>query len=138
MDLSLVSLSVKSQLRLTLSTLMTQTLRFLPSNETESCKPLNRKLIWKCWGTWMAQSIKHPTLDFRWGPDLRGVTSSPMLGSALIVEPAWDSLPPHLCSPTPALYLSLSLSQKKFIILRRMMKSMLLIIFIHGILAYIN
>lgn len=86
----------------------------------------------------MAQSIKHPTLDFRWGPDLRGVRSSPVLGSALIVEPAWDSLPPHLCSPTPALYLSLSLSQKKFIILRRMMKSMLLIIFIHGILAYIN
>ena len=40
------------------------------------------------WGAWVAQSVEHPTLDFGSGHDLRLVKSSPMLGSALSVEPA--------------------------------------------------
>ena len=39
-------------------------------------------------GTWMAQSIKHPTLDFGSGHDPRDVRSSPMSGSVLGIEPA--------------------------------------------------
>ena len=40
----------------------------------------------------MAQSIKHPTLDFGSGSDLRVVRPSPTLGSVLGVEPVYDSL----------------------------------------------
>ena len=50
---------------------------------------------------WGAQSVEHPTLDFSSGHDARVVGSSPVPGSALSVEPAWDSLS-----------LSLSLSKK--------------------------
>ena len=39
------------------------------------------------WGTWVTESVKCPTLDFRPGHDFRVVRSSPMLGSALGVEP---------------------------------------------------
>ena len=42
----------------------------------------------------MAQSVKHPTLDFISGHDLRVLTSSPTSGSVLGEEPAWDSLSP--------------------------------------------
>ena len=38
----------------------------------------------------VAQSVKHVTLDFGSGHDRRVVTQSPVLGSALRVEPAWD------------------------------------------------
>jgi len=37
---------------------------------------------------WVAQSVKHPTLDFSSGHDLRFMISSPMSGSALSMEPA--------------------------------------------------
>jgi len=40
----------------------------------------------------VAQSVKHPTLDFSSGHDLGVVRSSPVLGFALGMEPAWDSL----------------------------------------------
>jgi len=39
-------------------------------------------------GTWAARSVKHPTLELSSGLDLRVVSSSPMLGSMLGVEPA--------------------------------------------------
>ena len=42
-------------------------------------------------GVWVAV-IQHLTLDFGLGHDLRVVGLSPMLGSMLGVEPAWDSL----------------------------------------------
>jgi len=41
--------------------------------------PLKRKAR----GTWVAQSVKHPTLDFSLGLDLRVVSSSPTLGFTL-------------------------------------------------------
>ena len=40
------------------------------------------------WGTWLAQSVKHPTLDFGSGHDLRVMGLSPKLGSMLGKEPA--------------------------------------------------
>ena len=43
-------------------------------------------------GTYVAQSVDCPTLDFGSGHDPRVVGSSPKLGSGLSVEPAWDSL----------------------------------------------
>lgn len=39
-------------------------------------------------GTWVAQRVKHLTLDFGSGHDLRVVSSSPALGFMLDVEPA--------------------------------------------------
>jgi len=38
-------------------------------------------------GTWVAQSVKHPTLDLSSGLDLRVVSSSSELGSTLGMEP---------------------------------------------------
>ena len=39
-------------------------------------------------GTWVAQSIEHPALDFSSGHDPRVVGSSPTFSSVLWVEPA--------------------------------------------------
>ena len=61
-------------------------------------------------GTWMAQSLEHPTLDFDSGHFPRVMGSSPGLGSALSVESAYDSLPLPL---SPACSLSPSLKRKK-------------------------
>jgi len=47
----------------------------------------------------VAQSVKHLTLDFSPGHDFRVMRSSPVLGSMLSIEPAWDSLFP---SPSPS------------------------------------
>ena len=44
------------------------------------------------WGTWMAQSVEHPTLDFGSGHDLRVLGSSPTSNSMLSGESAPDSL----------------------------------------------
>ena len=41
----------------------------------------------------MAQSVECPTLNFGLGQDLRVVRTSPMLGSALDMELAYNSLP---------------------------------------------
>ena len=49
----------------------------------------------------MAHSVEYLTPDFGSGHDLRVVGLSPVLGSALGMEPAWDSI---------SLSLSLSLS----------------------------
>ena len=62
--------------------------------------PLNNSL----WGTWVAQSVEHPTLDLGSGPDLRVEMS---------VQPAWDSL-------SLSLSLSPSVSQKVYYYLRRL------------------
>ena len=51
----------------------------------------------KCWGTWVAQFIKHLTLDFSSGHDLRFVSSNPTSGSILSGECAEDSI---ICSAT--------------------------------------
>ena len=59
----------------------------------------------------MAQSVKHPTLDFGSGHDLMVRELEPHIGlGADRAETAWDSL--SLCS-SPTCGLSLSLSQKK-------------------------
>lgn len=39
-------------------------------------------------GAWVSQSVKHPTLDFSSGHDLRIVRSSPVWHSVLDIEPA--------------------------------------------------
>ena len=57
----------------------------------------------------MAQPVECPALDFSSGHDLRVEESSPTLGSALSMEPAWDSLPTLLCPSTPLVH---SLSNK--------------------------
>ena len=59
-------------------------------------------------GAWVARSIEHQTLDFSSGHDPRVMESSPVSGSLLSMEPAWDSL-----SPSAPLSHSRSLSQKK-------------------------
>ena len=58
----------------------------------------------------MAQLVERLTLDFYSGHDLRVMELSPMPGSALSMELAWDSL--SLC-PSPPLALFLSLSHSK-------------------------
>ena len=40
------------------------------------------------WGTWVAQSVERPTLDFGSGHDPRVVGSSPASGSVLSMKPA--------------------------------------------------
>ena len=65
----------------------------------------------------MAQSVKHPTLNFSLGHDLviREFPSlSPASGAVLTVEPSWDSVSPSLSAP-PLLTLTHthSLSQNK-------------------------
>ena len=67
-------------------------------------------------GTWVAQSVKHPTLDFDSGHDPTVGEFEPHIRlHADSMEPAWDPLsPPSLClCPADALSLSLSLSQNK-------------------------
>ena len=54
----------------------------------------------------MAQPVEWPALDFSSGHDLRVLESSPTLGSALSMEPAWDSLPPSPLSLYPTCALS--------------------------------
>ena len=62
-------------------------------------------------GTWAAQPVQHPTLDFGSGRNLRVMRSSPMSDSALSVESTWDSRPLPL--PFPCLHaLDLSLIHK--------------------------
>ena len=49
---------------------------------------------------WVAQLVKHPTLDFGLGHDLRDMRSSPTLGSGLSAEAAWVS-PSFTLAPPP-------------------------------------
>ena len=57
----------------------------------------------------MAQSVECPTLDVGSGHDPRVVGSSPVWGSTLSMETAWDSLSP---SAPPWLTLSLKIIGK--------------------------
>ena len=61
-------------------------------------------------GTWVAQSVKHLTLDFSSSHDLtvRGMEPGIWL-CADSVEPAWDYIAPFLSVPPPCV-LSLSFS----------------------------
>ena len=67
-----------------------------------------RQLLYQSWGTWVAQSVKRPTLAQVMIS--RFVSSSPTWGSVLTaqsLEPASDSVFPSLCA-LPLLMLSLS------------------------------
>ena len=60
----------------------------------------------------MAQSVKHPTLDFHSGHDLSVHEFQPLdRFCADSAQPAWDSLSPFLSAP-PVLVCSLPLSLK--------------------------
>ena len=48
-----------------------------------------------------AQLVKHTTLDFGSGHDLTVMRTSPVLGSVLSWESAWDSLSPSPPAPPP-------------------------------------
>ena len=57
------------------------------------------------WGTWVTQSVKRPTLDFRSSHYLTVLECEPHVGLCVkSVEPAWDSLSPSM--PLPTLILS--------------------------------
>ena len=58
-------------------------------------------------GTWVAQSVKHLTLDFSSGHDLGFVGSRLVLRSVLSGKSAWTSLPVPL--PLPLHHCALSL-----------------------------
>ena len=81
----------------------------------------NISLSWnpKNWGTWVAQLVGHPPLDFGSGHDPRVVGSSPMLGSALGMEPVWDSISLFLCPSSQSRSHSLSLCSKTIIIISK-------------------
>ena len=71
----------------------------------------SKSKVRKCRGTWVAQSVKRPTLAQVMISQL--VSSNPMLGSVLTawsLEPASDSVSPSLC-PSPTCTLSLSFSK---------------------------
>ena len=73
------------------------------------CSLLPDVRMYVCWGTWVAQLVKHPTLNFSSGHDLRVCGFEPRIGlCADSAEPAWDSLSLPLSLPLPCL-LSLSL-----------------------------
>ena len=53
-------------------------------------------------GAWVAQSVKHLTLDLSSDHDLRVHGIEPHVGlCAHSVQPAWDSLSPSLCPSAP-------------------------------------
>ena len=58
-------------------------------------------------GAWVAQFVQSLTPDFSLGCYLSIMRSSPVLGCAWSLEPAWDSLSP-LSLVLPVLMLSLS------------------------------
>ena len=70
----------------------------------------------------MAQSVKHPTLDFSSGRDLTARGFEPLIWlCADSAEPAWNSLSLSLSLPLPHLHThSLSLSNKKSRTLNRL------------------
>ena len=64
-------------------------------------------------GTWVAQWVKHPTLDFSSGHDLVVHGIEPNIRLCLeSIQPAWDSLSPSLSAPLPAHSFSLFLKNK--------------------------
>lgn len=64
-------------------------------------------------GTWMAESVKHLTLGFGSGHELRVMRSNPTLDAMLTAEFVSDSLSPvPLLLPLHALFFFFSLSLK--------------------------
>ena len=59
----------------------------------------------------MAQLVERPTLDFGPGHGLRVMGQSPMSGSLLSLESAWDYLSPSSSAPPSAHALYLSKTQ---------------------------
>ena len=51
-------------------------------------------------GTWVAQSVRHITLDFGSGHDLMVRQFKPLMG-LFTAEATWDSLSPSLTLPCP-------------------------------------
>ena len=49
----------------------------------------------------MAHSVEHLTSDFGSGHEIMVMGLGPMSGSALSMEPAWDSLSPSFSLPLP-------------------------------------
>ena len=82
-------------------------LRGVPAQEE---RPIIKIRIQPGWGTWVAQSVKHLTLDL--GSDFTVCETEPRVGlCADREEPAWDSLSPSLSLSLPCSHsLSLSLS----------------------------
>lgn len=79
-------------------------------NWVEECQLLT--LNWVSGGAWVAQSVKHPTLDFSSGHDFVVHEIKPSIGLCFdSTEPAWDSLSPPL-SALPPLTFFPSLSKK--------------------------
>ena len=66
------------------------------------------------WGTWVAWSVRHPTLGFGTGHDLTvyGFVGLSPASSSVSLEPVWDFLSLPLSLPLPY-SLSRSLSQNK-------------------------
>ena len=63
-----------------------------------------------CWGTRVARSVKHLTLDFGSGNDLMAHVSEPRIRPwADRAEPAWDSLLLPLSLPSLSLALQINL-----------------------------
>ena len=61
----------------------------------------------------MAQSVKHLTLGFSSGHDLRVMRLSPVSSSVLGMESAWDSLSLPPSAPPPHSYFLAFLKKKK-------------------------
>ena len=61
---------------------------------------------WLSWGAWIAQLVRHPTIDFSSGHELTVREFQPHVGlCADSVESAWDSL--SLC-PSPSFSLKIN------------------------------
>ena len=71
-----------------------------PKHGTRTYKSKNKSRTAQ--DTWMAQSVKRPTLGFSSGHDLTVCEFEPLIGlCANSAEPAWDPLSPSLFSPPP-------------------------------------
>ena len=75
-----------------------------PDGEDDSCSNITQKFRvhssiinanknWSHWGHLVVQSVKHQTLDFSSGHDIRVLRWSPMKSSTLSMESAGESLP---------------------------------------------
>ena len=84
-------------------------------NKTNKQIKTNKKKPPGLWGTWVAQSVKQPTVESGSDHDLTVHGIKPRVRLCTdSMEPAWDSLPVSLCpSPTRAHIRTLSHSQNK-------------------------
>lgn len=61
---------------------------------------------WTKWGVWVAQLVRHSTLDLGSGYELEVLRLIPVSGSLLSGESLCDSLPLLLSAPAPPFMLS--------------------------------